>query len=321
MKSIISIFILTLVLIACKKEERPIPKKEMGDILENQVEMGSDYRYQFYYKLETNEIIASNVKTAWDIAFTSGSDDYKLFLNASKAMAAAPFTVSDFESLQDTTGFMQNRVFDASSGNMDSTAIGDWRNENPVYILDLGFSYTGMHLGYRKMQVLDVTSTAYQVRFAKLDNSENLTITIPKDDNYNATFWSFETNEIVMIEPPKNEWDLVFTQYVHIFHEPQELPYLVTGTLMNRYQTFGVLDKTIPFEEIDLALAMQFELQPKIDLIGYNWKTFVNGTYEIEYNNTYVLQDQHGYYYKLRFTDFFTPTGERGAPKWEVQRL
>jgi len=321
MKSIISIVLFSVFFTACKKEERPIPKKEMGDILENQVEMGADYRYQFYYKLETNEIIASNVKTAWDIAFTSGADDYKLFLNASKAMAAMPSEVSDFEALQDTTGFMQNRIFDASSGNMDSTAIGDWRNEKPIYLIDLGFSFTGTHLGYRKMQVLEVTSTNYQVRFAKLDNTEDMTVSIPKDDNYNATFWSFETNQTVMIEPPKTEWDLAFTQYVHIFYEPQKMPYLVTGTLFNRHETVGTLETSLSFEEINLNYAMTRIMSPDIDCIGYNWKDFVDGSYILNYENIYIIEDQNGYYYKLRFIDFFSPSGERGAPKWEVQRL
>lgn len=321
MKSIFSFLILVLLFIACKKEERPIPKKEMGDLVENQVEMGTNYRYQFYYKLETNEIIASNLKTAWDIAFTSGENDYELYLNASKAMAAMSFEGNEFESFQDTSGFMQNRIFDASSGNLDSTAIGDWRIEKPVYLIDLGFSYTGIHLGYRKMQLLDVSHTDYEVRFAKLDNSEDTTVIISKNPEYNAAFWSFETNEIVMIEPPKTDWDLGFTQYVHIFYEPQAIPYIVTGVLLNRYETVGALETNLSFENINLNYAQTLTKSQAIDCIGYDWKDFVDGTYVLNYNNSYIIQDQNGYYYKLRFTDFFSPSGDRGAPKWEVQRL
>ena len=52
-----------------------------------------------------------------------------------------------------------------------------------------------------------------------------------------------------------------------------------------------------------------------INVIGYDWKIydFDTGFYTIDPSATYILSDTEGYFYKLRFIDFYNENGEKGS--------
>jgi len=58
-------------------------------------------------------------------------------------------------------------------------------------------------------------------------------------------------------------------------------------------------------------------------VIGYEWKyyNFDAALYTIEPGLAYVIRDRDGFYYKLRFIDFYSEGGEKGYPKFEYVRL
>lgn len=60
-------------------------------------------------------------------------------------------------------------------------------------------------------------------------------------------------------------------------------------------------------------------------MIGFEWKSINLSAPLLHYNVksylTYILKDQHGYYWKLRFLDFYNAQGEKGYPKLEYQQL
>jgi hypothetical protein len=312
------LLILTAVIIffSCRKEERPISPNAPGDLLTNAAEMSNDYRYQLYFNLEENKFVGQNLKTDWDLGFTTGSNDFRIKLNVANAMSAANMGSVNFSSITDTSGFGSNEMYDAITGNLDSTAIGDWRDHEDVYIINRGFSFTGQHRGYAKMQLISSDANSYTFRLANIDETEGTIYEIEKQGDYNFSFFSIDELSQVQIEPPKADWDLVFTQYTHIFYEPF-MPYLVTGTQTNIHETKSLLVEDVPFEEIDLQFAMGKELSENINEIGYNWKSFIDGNYIIHSEKSYLIQDQKGLYYKLRFVDFYDENGQRGAPTWE----
>jgi hypothetical protein len=314
------LFTTLIIFFSCRKEERPISPNAPGDILTNTAELSSDYRYQLYFNLENNEFVGQNLKTEWDIGFATEYNGFNIKLNAANAMSAANMGPIDFNSITDTTGFKANEAFDAVTGHLDSTAIGDWREHEDVYIINRGFSFTGEHRGYVKLQILSVNANAYTFRLANLNQAEGTLYEIQKEGNYNFSFFSIDDLAQLKIEPPKTEWDIVFTQYTHIFYEPFT-PYLVTGTQANTYQTKSLLIEEKPFDEIDLQFAMEQELSENINEIGYDWKSFIDGNYIIHSEKSYLIQDQKGLYYKLRFIDFYDENGQRGAPKWEFVQL
>ena len=67
-----------------------------------------------------------------------------------------------------------------SSGNLDSTAIGDYRDKQQVYYIDRGYDPQGNHTGYRKIIIEDFSESGYKVRVAQLDGSEDTRLSIPK---------------------------------------------------------------------------------------------------------------------------------------------
>lgn len=316
---------LIILLASCERDEIPITPHDAGDVLTSQVEMEPDYKWQVYFDLSTNSVVGENLKVKWDLGFETSASGYHIVLNAAKLMYAYPTGKTDFAVVTDTNGITLNHTWDEASGNLDSTAIGDWRNTGEVYIIDRGYNELGQHRGYRKAIFKAVDGASYTFRFAKLDGSEDTTLTIAKDADYNFTFFTFNNGgEVLTIEPPKETWDLVFTQYTHIFYdEVPVIPYLVTGCLLNRSGTKAVMDNTIAFEEITFEYAQTKMLTSNINTIGYAWKeyNFDTGAYLVYPELNYIIQDSEGFYYKLHFIDFYDNQGQKGSPRFEFQRL
>lgn len=318
------IFLFLLVLgffISCEKEELPVPAHESGDLQQASANLGTNYEYQVYYDLQTNTMVSKNLKTSWDLGFECGENAYRIILNASKMMFAYDTESRDFEAVKDTAGFTSNKKWDTPTGNLNKTAIGDWRSNHHVYIIDRGFDANGKHQGFYKVQFQSVDDDFYSLRFAELNGNRDTVVNVQKDPLYNFSFLSLSTSNQVMVEPPKADWDIVFTQYTHIFYEPFFLPYLVTGCLTNRYNTFSVLDTLQTFSSIDFDYAENSILNSDINTIGYDWKSYVGGTYQIDFSKVYLIKDSDGMYYKLHFLDFYGTQGNKGEPQWEFQML
>lgn len=305
---------------SCLKEEIPVPKHEPGDVLTNEVNLSSNYKYQIYFNLEENKVVGQNLKTTWDLGFESDPNNHRIILNSSKSMFVYPTSETDFQLVNDTVGYTSNRKLDEPNGDITKTAIGDWTTAK-IYIIDRGFDEVGGHQGFYKTKFLAADENGFKFVIAELNSTQLDTILLPVDDTYNFSFFNLSTGQQVMVEPPKEEWDLVFTQYTHIFYEPEETPYLVTGCLLNRYNTKSVMDETLNFDEANIETTTSLELNNEIDEIGYDWKEFSGNTYITHSDKIYIIEDQNGFFYKWRFIDFYTTSGDKGNPVWEYQKL
>lgn len=318
--AIITSLLILISLVSCEKEELPVTAHNAGNVITASAELNADYKFQLFYDLKTNSIVGKNLKTIWDLGFETGIDGFNVILNSAKAMYAYNTNNTDFQSVTDTTGLKLNAKPDNPTGDLALTAIGDWRINKPVYIIDRGYDEAGKHQGYRKIQMLSQSSTNYIVKYALLNGTNENTVTISKNDDYNFTFLSFTTGQETLVEPPKATWDLAFTQYTHVFYDPYQ-PYLVTGCLLNRYQTTANMDSTSVFSTIDFTQANSLTLAPAINTIGYNWKTFNGSNYTTNTKINYVIKDSEGLLYKLHFIDFYSKLGIKGCPTWEYQQL
>jgi hypothetical protein len=314
------ILLVGLLFASCEKEELPISPRTPGPELIAQVNMGSDYGQQIFYRLSDNSVVSQNPKTAWDIGFECGEDGWRIILNTARGGAAALVETNDFSSVTSISGAGWN--WDAHSGNPDSTAIGDYRNTDYVILIDRGYDPQGNHTGYRKMKVLDVDETSYSIRFAALNGTNDITTTIEKSPTQNYQEFSFDENNSVEIAPDKTQWDLLFTQYIHLFTGPLT-PYLVTGVLINRHETIVAKVTDRVFSDIQLEDIQQYELKSDLDVIGYNWKaySFETASYAVNPDITYIIRNSEGRHFKLHFIDFYDDLGARGAPKFEMQEL
>ncbi len=321
---IIAALMVTAGMSACLKKELPVRKHESGNVTTAQVNMDGTYKYQVFYSLQTNSAVGQNLKIMWDLGFETTADGYHVVLNSAKSMFAMKTGKTVFADVaaSDTTGFAEHKTWDAPHGDVDSTALGDWRASKPVYIIDLGFDEMGRPQGFRKLQLTGMDNSSYTIRFSKLDGSGDTTMTIAKDTMVNMVSLSMLTKQVVQVEPPKHTWDIVFTQYTYIFWgEIPVTPYLVTGVILNRYNTRAVLDSTNKFDAITYGNISGYSFIPDISAIGYDWKAYNGSTYAIRTRNSYVIRDQRGVYYKLHFTGFYNNSGIKGCPQWEYQEL
>jgi hypothetical protein len=308
----------------CIAEETPILPHQAGDVLTTTVAMGTDYGVQLYFNLEKNKVVGSNSKTAWDLAFDANLNGSVVRLNAAKFMMGFNTQKEFCTHVMDTLGFAQNKRWDAANA-PDSLVIGN-KHQGKIYILDLGYDEKSNALGFKKIKIVSVTPQKYVLQYADIQDNTFQTIDIQKDTNYNYTYFSFKTNSIASVEPQKKDWDLAFTQYIHIFYEPYQ-PYLVTGVLLNSNQTYAAMDSVqFKFENIDYKQAVSFPLTNKLDAIGYNWKSFggfgnATGNYQIFSNYNYIIKDSKSMLYKMRFIGFYDVQGRKGSPKFEFRRL
>jgi len=330
MKSLATFIILLFALTSCFEEDEMVTPHDPGDLTVGVVELTETYKYQVFYDLETNKSVKQNLISEWDLGFQTSDSGWHIILNTSKMMLAGNTGSTVFESVKSKGEIEMN--YDPSHGNLDSTAIGNWyllSDKNPVsleyvYIIDKGTDENGEMLGEKKVTFDFQDENTYVVRFANLNGSEEKTMVVPKDTSVNFVCFSFEKG-IVEIEPDKNSWDLQFGKYSTLLFTDvgDPYPYLVTGVLLNPYKTVAALDSIHQFEEVSFEIAEAQNLVNQKDIIGYEWKEydFDNGMYQVYPEKIYILKNRIGFYYKLRFIDYYNSTGEKGFPTFEFLRL
>mgnify|MGYP001219564062 CR=1 FL=1 len=345
MKKRYIVFLLFFIFVSCEKEELAINIEGCTDETASnynqyanisnyemckygstitQIPLTVDYRYQVYYNMNSKNIISTNLKTDWDLAFENGNEGFHVKINSSKFSQITEINNISFE---DVNSF-SNPIWkwDNPNSSLDSTAIGDYRNSNnTVWILDRGYNINGNPIGYKKFIIDTVTNNYYRIKYANLDNSETIIVQIEKNKNTNFTQYSFKTNAIVEIEPPNNSWDLLFTQYTELFEDNIDVPaYLVTGVLTNHESGIKVaIDNYNNFDSITYNIATSYSFSSQQDAIGYNWKNFDfdNNIYTVNSNINYLIKDSQERYFKLRFINFYNQEGEKGYPTFEIEKL
>lgn len=307
---------------SCRKKEIAIEPFDRGDVITASVDMSSDYKHQVFYSLSQDTIVSTNLKTDWDLAFENGATGYHVKLNSAKAMYAYNTGQTTFSLVTDTSGFGTNKKCDSPTGNLDSTAFNGWESSFPVFVLDRGYSSSGIHQGFKKIQLLSSGVSDYSYKVAELNGAGEVTVSVPKNNAKNFSCLSLNTNQVVNVEPDKENYDLLFTQYTHVYSNPYST-YLVTGVLINpdKVKVAAINDK--PFSEIELNDTIQHPFSSFQNAIGYDWKFYdlPNSVYIVYPSKCYIIKDVQGYFYKLHFIDFYNQSGQKGAPKWEYKRL
>jgi hypothetical protein len=323
---------------SCFKEDEKITPHDPGDVKTVTIELTKDYKYQVYFDLGSGQVVSTNLKKEWDLGFECSDRGWHVILNTSSFMVAARTGTDNFNAPIDTTGYTWR--FDQSDGNLDSTAIGNWFTwsqpdsskiyTNEVYVIDRGYDELGNLRGLRKVVFQELEGDRYTLRFANLDGSGESTFTVTKDPTVNFMCFSFDGGgKQINFEPPKFDWDLLFTQYTTLLYtdEGDPYPYIVTGTLSNRIGILVAQDTLHDFQSIDMNAVSQLDFNNIQDEIGYDWKDVVgdvtsgNVSYVIVEGLNYVIRDHEGYLYKLRFISFYNNSGEKGYPTFEYQKL
>lgn len=325
--------LLLVSLSGCFKEKALLPPDNVGIGQTAIIEMGPNYGNQFYYSLETNKVISSNSRFAYDLMFDCNPNSFYIWLNTAKFMAVKRTDKTDLGqvTIQDTAN-NQLWYYELGEFNTDSNAIGEWwatsgiqpTSKGTVYIVNLGVDENLVPLGYIKLKVNNFNGSSYSISFADVNASasEIKSAVITKQTDFNYRYFTFSGNgaELNNIEPPKADWDLCFTKYTVIFYDPYYLPYEVTGVLSNPSKVSAYLDSTVTFNDVQINDFNLSRLQQRRDAIGYEWKRFELGDYTTKSWYTFFIKTGEDKFYKLRFLDF-KKAGVKGYPTFEYYRL
>lgn len=346
LKNTIYLVIISLVLIGCSKEE-PYPEREYvvdAAIVEPAVG-GPNEPNQIYFDFSTNTQTEVQRDT-WDLRFYSG-EEFRVSLNTSVYMATKQLEATDINAVNTATvqsmlsavaigTFNANNVeyVDDFDGDILKTAIAEISNEeseNKVYLLNLGYAIStetpqigsvavaGAHRGWKKIRILK-QNDKYILQYAELDETTYHEVNIEKDAEYNFTFFSFETNSIVNVEPEKTKWDMcftVFTNEISGYGTYGYTDFITTNNLQN-VKAYKVSTEEFQFEDFLKSDIEEEEFITSQRAIGSTWR--IGGgpgvSPQIKNNIFYILKDAEGLYYKLKFSTLTNIGGERGFPRF-----
>ena len=329
MRTLAFLLLLMFFLHSCFEDESPVPPHEQGDLEEGQAALGPTYGNQVYFDLSDNEVVASNILSDWDLSFSGETGGWTIRLNSSRFMLAGNSMDTIFSGNLDPEQL--DMRFDTSDGNPDSTAIGTWyepsgdsiRSLRYVYLIDLGTDDQGEAIGFKKVS-FDLAGNDILLRMANPDSSMDTIVHVRLDPQALSTYYSFQ-NGVRDNVPEPGTWSLLFSRYTTMLvtDEGDDYPYLVVGALLNPNGVQAALDTIHDFMDIGIGDIAELEFTSRADIIGYEWKEydFDAGVYTIVPGLSYVIRDRDGFYYKLRFVDFYSDEGIKGYPTFEYVRL
>jgi len=188
----------------------------------------------------------------------------------------------------------------------------------------LAYKEVGKSLGMAKVIFDSVSSTHFYFRYADFNGATWKSTSITKDSNYVRSYFSFKDESQILVAPPKQEWDICFTQYTYIYYYMNPVvAYLVTGVTLNPTNSLSaqVFDKS--FESITMDDLVKYEVKSRIDNIGFDWKyyDFDAAYYITNPKKNYIFRAQTGKMYKIHFLDWYNNQGEKGTASFEYSEL
>lgn len=330
----ILILSITVLVSSCFKEDALIVPHEPGNFITDTVALTDTYKYQVYYSLYDSTVAGSSIRSIWDLGFESSRDGWRVTLNSSCFMKSAYLEGQVFGNPSDTTG--AKWLFNPSDGSADSLAIGKWFTvdgndtvgTNRLVLIDRGVDVKGGPRGFSQLVIDSLVNGTYYFRIAAFNGTNPRSFSIRKENGVNQVLFSISTPETVVSEPARSAWDLLFTQYTTLLFTDvgEPYPYLVTGVLLNPSLVVVAVDSLSTFENITFETVQSMPFTKQADAIGYHWKkyNFDDGTYFVDTKVIFIIRDTKGFFYKLRFKDFYKLLNNRlqkGYPSFEYQKL
>lgn len=313
---------------SCTKKDTPVELPPLGDSEHANIDMGKNYSDQIFFDFETNRIVYTSLWTSWDLAFEASALNNGIHINGAKDILLYNTHETDISKVTTLPNIKPEEwLFDDPDGLLAHTAFKETYDnkgiaKGEVYILQQNTTYTTDT--FKKIALVAATSTEYIFRYADLRSNDIKTITIPKNDDYNYSYFSFDNGgTLVDPEPPKDSWDIVFTRYRHVYEDLDNFLYVVTGVLLNPNNTTGLADSTVGYSAVKAEVVLKQQFFPDRDVIGFNWKKydFTSGKYHVDPEQAFLIKNRNDHYWKLHFLDYYNAAGEKGAPTFEFERI
>lgn len=332
----------TALLSACSNNDDdvvPVPPPSDGSKLTLEGGGGTGAPNSVYVDFSANKP-TSVPRISWNLGFYAGAD-FRVILNYVTATSAAALNKTDIAQvgLADTVGVRLAlgqgegtlSIVDDVYGDLSKTviaAVSATEAENKVYLVKPETANLNDPSTWYKIKVAR-NSDGYKLQYARLSETNIRTADIGKDAAFNFTFFSFEPNKTVSVEPKKAEWDIQWSYGVYVVNAgPVNLPYLFSDFVyINNLAGVQSAEATeadgfnySTFAETDLGNA-KLVFSGQRDAIGGKWRaTSQQGQPSLKTDRFYVVKDAAGNYYKLKFVSFSgNDGGERGRPEIEYK--
>jgi Secretion system C-terminal sorting domain len=280
--------------------------------------IGAGYTDQVFYSFQ-NGTVKTESNTNWDLAFQISGFQAAIYVNSKN-------NVKLYKSMKDTTSWSTITTADTAGLmvasnqllNSDTSwsrgAFNQTMNVSNQFDLGWGVYDFGTHFvigdsiyflqlsngTVKKLWIRDLANGVYHFSYANLDGTSLIDGQLDKTLFPNRIFgyYSLTTNATLDREPNKTDWDLSFAQYMAV----TPITYKVTGVLQNT----GVLAEHQTPVDTALASYNAANLNPLINNIAYNWKSFdfATNAWNIADSTVYFVQDKAGSIWKLIFTGF-----------------
>lgn len=301
-----------------------------------------------------------NQRTDWDLGFYNG-DKFKVILNNSILMAAAAVDSHDIDAVTESDFSELISILDPAAGwpeiyiddlagkylEENGTAIAEIsadEAENQVYLLKLGYdTYQGSDIppysvytigesrGYKKVRILRNDENSYKIQYADLNASTHSEFIVQKSTTHHFSFFSFDSENLVQIQPEKKNWDICFTIWNNVIegYGTYTYPDFIINNTMDGVGTYQITTDPLTLEsdyqnftinDVDESLFVYDDQRA----IGSSWRSTVSGTTStpVVYGDRfYVLKDPDGILFKIRFLSMLDENNMRGYPKFEYEPL
>lgn len=302
---------------------------------------------QVYIDL-SEETVTKVRRDSWDLGFYGG-EHFRVVINGSIYMAAKNLNVTDIDAVtQASVSAVQSQVaigtfdpanenyIDAPNGDILQTAISEISEnnaDNKVYLVNMGYevgtstpptgsvAITGNARGWKKIRILREGDN-YILQYANLNSATHQEVVISKNAAYNFIFFSFNTNNVVNVEPEKNKWDLNFTVFTNVIDGAGSYGYsdFVLNNLKGGVKAYRInVSPSVTYAGFSKAGVNDGNFTEDQRIIGADWRDVFSGTAFSD--RFYVLKDIDGNYYKIRMLGFLNDGGVRGYPKFEYKLL
>ncbi len=293
------------------------------------ISMNPGYTDEVYWSLPSGNAGSFPIN-GWELAFRLGLQTSSIFINSANGVSLFHVSNTDTSGWAtfDTTGITSWKelfnsdtsweygAFDISSTGFPDFSWGDYDlnthivTGDSLYIIKLNSST------YKKLWIVKKDFGNWTFRYANLDNTEDVTVTINGADfpNKNFAYYSITNSQTLNSEPDNSAWDLLFTRYLTLL-PPDNTPYLVSGVLTN----VGV--ETAEARPVDLSTVdlsnYTDSFTSNISQIGYDWKYFdmTLNEYFVEDSLCYFVKSINSDIYKIVFKSF--EGSSTGNISWE----
>lgn len=275
-----------------------------------------------WYKL-SDGTRTTDARANWDLGFTTDGYDVTILFNqavGNNVYIATGATPATF------TAVTQADASATPLYNSDSTWVVGALNQQPAGQYNYGWgSYnpsthniTGNRVfiaqlaggAYKKFYIQDLNNSSmpyvYTLVYADMDNSNQQTVTIPKQTygTKNFIYYSFTTNTIVDREPASANWDLLFTKYTSTSELYQGSANQVVAGVIQNSSVLAAQANSIATPSTYTAYASH-TFSTATNILGWDWKGLnASFQYTVEPNRVYFVKVKNNDVYKVIFQSY-----------------